>query len=180
MRPGQLRRTPFRPVPVAADGTVRWSSFPPRESGIGRGAPLAVRDAAKGSGLVTASTIPPDVLKLVDARDEHTCIRCGREREVIEHHHRRIKGSGGDTRAHTECACCILSLCPWWAEPACHAWAHRNRVEAEAEGLIIPRSAEFPFLYPVLVHERYDAGGQLAWPTCDGRWDTSEPEGSVA
>lgn len=128
---------------------------------------------------VARSTIPADVLALVDARDGHFCVRCGRYRDVIEHHHRRVKGTGGDTRPHTECACCIVSLCPWWTDSACHPWVHRSRAEAEAEGLIIPRAAGFPFLYPVLVHGQYDAGGAMAWPTCAGAWSADEPDGAA-
>lgn len=138
-----------------------------------------LRAVAGGSG-TGGNTIPDAVLKLVDDRDGHFCVRCGRYREVIEHHHRRIKGYGGDTREHAECPCCIVSLCPWWSESACHPWAHANRVEAEAEGLIIPRAAEFPFLYSVLVHSQFDGSGHMAWPTCEGRWDANEPEGTIA
>lgn len=188
-----LRPSAFR-VPLDAEGRPRWSTLSP-------GGPLASRSGLARTGIRSArlsvvtpdgaavlaparwrrraSTIPPDVLALVDARDGHHCVRCGRHREVIEHHHRRIKGIGGDTRPHTECACCIISACPWWETPACHPLIHANRAESEAEGLIILRSAEFPWLYSVLVHSRYDAGEQKAWPTCDGRWDTGGPEGAI-
>ncbi len=170
-----LSRTPWTPQPGQP-----WSSLS-RQTGLRARAPGAGTVTELRPKPVAASTIPPDVLALVDLRDEHYCVLCGRYQEAIEHHHRRIKGSGGDTRPHAECACNILSLCPWWTDSRCHPRAHleRRRV-GEPEGLVIPRSASSPWLYSVAVHGREDAGGVRAWPTCTGAWSTDEPEGWVA
>ena len=178
---------PPRTVPLAPGGPLARYQELSRSAGL-QGARLALvdRDGAPAVPLRqeqqrgrTPSTIPPDVLDLVDARDGHMCVRCGRVRKVIEHHHRRIKGMGGSVADHTECPCCIVSVCPWWTESACHPWAHANRPEAEAEGLIIPRAAEFPWLYSVMVHSQHDGSGAKAWPTCRGAWTTDEPEGAL-
>ena len=183
-----MRRTPMPPrsVPLLRTATLPSGSPLARTSQLPRSSRLKV---VRADGAAPApvrrqqqrkNTIPDDVLKQVDVRDGHYCVHCGRRREVIEHHHRRIKGMGGSTAAHTECACNIVSVCPWWTESACHPWAHRNRDEAEAEGLVISRSTEFPFLVPVFVHGRDDAGSEKAWPTCGGRWVRHIPEGSAA
>ncbi len=137
-------------------------------------APRAATRRAPGGLIVTVSTIPPGVLAAVDARDGHFCVHCGRWREVIEHHHRRIKGMGGSIAPHTECPCCIVSLCPWWSDSACHPWAHRNREEAEAEGLVISRSVTKPWTESVLV--RTADGGLLRFPACDGTWQDCPQE----
>jgi hypothetical protein len=55
---------------------------------------------------------------------------------------------------------------------ACHDWAHsgKGRREAEAEGLIIPRSTVEPWMLGVLVHLEDDRGGMLKYPSCSGEW----------
>jgi hypothetical protein len=114
-------------------------------------------------------TIPPRVRRQVDRRDStggaRLCIHCGSRRD-LHRHHRRIKGIGGDSRVHTDCACNIVTLC---AES--HHWAHvLNRPQAVTEGLIIPASAAEPWLWPVMVR-----GGGMAWPACTGRYIYEAP-----
>ena len=189
MRPGgNLARRPFR-VPLLDDGTPKRSSLTRRE-GLSRGTgfrPVSLALVAGDGAPVVhlrpnrqrrADPISAAVRKLVHARDGRWCILCGGYfPDGIELHHRRIKGIGGSTAEHAHCCCALVSLCG--GPQGCHRYAHLNRPEAEAEGLIIPRAAEFPFLYSVLVHGRYDAGGQRAWPTCAGDWTADEPEGAL-
>ena len=117
---------------------------------------------------------PADVLALLDARDPW-CIHCGSV-DGLQHHHRRLKGIGGDGRDHTQCACNGVRL-SW----LCHSWAHSGsgQREAKAEGLIISRFTLEPFAVDVLAHLRGDVGGQRKFPTCDGRW-ADEPEEMAA
>ena len=110
---------------------------------------------------------------LIDARDPW-CIHCGSPRN-LQRHHRRIRGHGGDSRPHTHCACDGVRLCI-----LCHVpWAHRERREAEAEGVVIPRSELEPWRRPLMIHTAADSGF-MAWPTCDGRYVTDMPEGALA
>lgn len=130
---------------------------------------------------MTRNTIPRDVLAAVDLRDGHFCVWCGRWREAIEHHHRRIKGMAGDASSHTECPCNIVSLCPWWVTPACHTLAHtRRRAEGEPRGLVIPRATPFPGLLPVSWCNPEDGTSRERWPTCEGVWVDEEPFGEAA
>jgi hypothetical protein len=125
---------------------------------------------------VTPSTIPPAVLKIVDKRDGHYCLLCGLHQERIDHHHRRIKGSGGDGRDHTECPCAILSACR-----SCHSKVHlQRRLVGEPRGFVIPRATLFPSLLPVV--RRSPESGELSrlWPQCDGTWNTDDPNEEVA
>ena len=135
-----------------------------------KGKSAATRRAGSGSG--RRESFPPAVAALIDARDLW-CIHCGSPRD-LQRHHRRIKGMGGDPRPHTDCACVGVRICL-----TCHDWAHsgKGRREAEAEGLIIPRSTVRPWTLSVLVHIEADIGGLLKYPSCDGRWlDAAELE----
>ena len=157
--------------------------FPPRLAPLsqgalmGRNAPLGRAPIRAGTGRVSSGrreSFPPAVAALIDARDPW-CIHCGSPYD-LQRHHRRIKGHGGDPRPHTDCACVGIRICR-----TCHDWAHsgKGRREAEAEGLIIPRSAVEPFTLSVLVHLEGDSGGARKFPSCDGRW-LDYPQGSVA
>jgi hypothetical protein len=136
---------------------------PPAETGKGKSA------AGKGSGSGRAESFPPAVAALIDARDLW-CVFCGSPFN-LEHHHRRLKGQGGDPRPHTQCACNGVLLCHDH-----HMWMHsgHGRRTAAAEGLIIPRATAEPWTESVLVH--LEGGGVQKYPTCDGRWidDLSE------
>jgi len=116
-------------------------------------------------------TIPPKVRRMVNARDPW-CVHCGSPRSLHQHH-RRLKGDGGDSRSHTDCACNLVRLCA-----ACHIWVHgKDRPEAEAEGLIIPAEILFPGSVSVLVHTA--DGGLERFAACDGQW-ADEPGGDAA
>lgn len=170
---------------------MKRSSLPQRQTGIRRAVPLKRTGSLRAvtwfpvvvdGGLATPGprpkprpkdTIPPGVRSRVAARDYGLCVHCSQP--ASHQHHRRIKGMGGDTRPHTNCPCNLVSLC---AGLGCHEWAHANRREAEAEGLIIPRAIPKPWLLPVMLHG--PGGGITAWPTCDGRWLTFEPDAGGA
>lgn len=131
--------------------------------------PPEPRSDGKPRASVSGNTIPPKVCEQVDERDGRQCVKCGSRRN-LHRHHRRLKGSGGDTGPHTDCACNIVTLCD-----ACHYWAHvLDRKSAEGEGLILPRSTREPWRHGVMVHSEADAGA-TKWPTCDGDY-TDEPE----
>lgn len=134
----------------------------PRGTGLSR-APRPGSPAKTRAG--RRDTIPPRVRKTVARRDEWACAWCNTTKDLQEHH-RRIKGIGGDTRPHTECACNIVVLCSRH-----HDEAHKgDRAVAEAQGLVVPRETALPGLVAVRVH-----GGAVTWQTCDGRRVTVEP-----
>lgn len=170
-----LKRVPF-PVPLTASGKPVWSSLP-STGGIARTAPLARSRTVKSAATRTGSTIsaraesfPPAVAALLAARDPW-CVHCGSPHD-LQNHHRRIRGIGGDSRPHTHCACNGVRLCV-----LCHVpWAHKNRLEAEAEGIVIPRSELAPWRRSLMVHTAADSGF-TAYPTCDGGWVFEAPEG---
>jgi hypothetical protein len=141
-----------------------------RRTGIARSSPpvpLASRRAEDGRarGAIQRpqrpDTIPPSVRRLVNIRDPW-CVKCGTP-AGLHQHHRRLKGSGGDRRGHTDCPCNLVNLCSEH-----HEWAHGHRERAEAEGLIIPAGTVLPGAGSVLVAT---ADGRLRKrPSCDGRW----------
>ena len=113
---------------------------------------------------MSRETFPRAVAALLAERDPW-CLLDGSPRG-LQNHHRRIRGHGGDPRAHTHCSCNGVRLCY-----RCHSRIHdtaQGRRIAEAEGLIIPRSTIRPGLESVLVH--LADGGARKWPPCDGRW----------
>jgi hypothetical protein len=132
------------------------------------------KTATATAGHGRRESFPPAVAALIDARDPW-CVHCG-SADGLHRHHRRIKGTGGDPRPHTDCACNGVRLC--WL---CHSWAHQEgRGDAEAEGLIIPRATAEPRRESVLVHLEADSGGMRKFPTCDGRWLDKQPERRAA
>ena len=181
------QRTPLRSDPqrtaewVQASRTpiVRTSGLPPvsarRLEGAGAG---IVKSAARKGGAgssARAESFPPDVAALIDARDPW-CIRCGSPHD-LHRHHRRIKGIGGDSRPHTDCACNAVRICA-----RCHEWAHlEGRREAEARGLIISRAETAPWRHALMVRTEAETdSGFTAYPTCSGGWVFDSPEGAVA
>lgn len=136
--------------------------------------PPAPKADGKPRKPVHGNTIPGRVCTQVDERDGRQCVKCGTHRN-LHRHHRRVKGHGGDTRPHTDCACNLVLLCS-----ACHYWAHvLDRPAAEAEGLILPRSAPEPWRHGVMVHSEADSGA-TRWPLCDGSYAGAPPESVAA
>lgn len=111
---------------------------------------------------------PKEIRAAAIERDGGACIYSG-ETGLLEVHHRRIKGMGGDGRDHTDCLCNAATLVRRW-----HRWAHLTRREARAAGLIVPRSAVLPGATAVMVHGA-GGGGSTLYPTCDGRWVSNAP-----
>ena len=169
------------PIPRSAPepGTARRKAYmrsasPRRSPQRGAGGSREKGAARTGSGAGRPKGFPPDIAALLAERDPW-CVHCG-SADGLQHHHRRLKGIGGDGRDHTQCACNGVRLC--WL---CHSWAHsgNGQRKARTEGLIISRFILEPFAADVLVHLRGDVGGQRKFPTCDGRW-VDEPEERAA
>ena len=174
------RRTPLRNIPhpgTAWGSTLRPSGTRLRAVGSKRAAEGGtVKSAATGKARTAsgrAESFPPAVAALIDARDQW-CVKCGSPYD-LHRHHRRIKGIGGDPRPHTDCSCNGVLLCLEH-----HEWAHsgKGRLEAEAEGLIIPRSETAPWRQGVMVHTAADSEF-TGYPTCDGNWVFKAPAGAA-
>jgi hypothetical protein len=172
-----LRRTKFTSRSVLEPGPgparkTRLRAVSPRRAAEGGTVKSAATTKARKAP-ARAESFPPEVAALLAARDPW-CVHCGSPYD-LQNHHRRLKGSGGDPRPHTHCACNGVRLCV-----RCHVpWAHEQRAEAAAEGIIIPRSETGPWRRPLMVHTAADSGF-MAWPTCDGRFVTVRPEGALA
>jgi hypothetical protein len=71
--------------------------------------------------------------------DHERCEGCGqwfpRAEKLVEHHHRRPRGSGGSKRVETNLASNALALCGL----LCHPWAETERVAAGEKGWLIPQ-----------------------------------------
>jgi len=150
-------------------GLASSSSLKPGTS-LKRGRPLAQvsakRVAAGPPQRGPAKGFPEAIRKAAIERDHGHCIACGDDR-ALHVHHRRIKGMGGDSRAHTDCLCNAATLCH-----LCHLFVHAQRREAEAQGFVVPRTTKLPGSISVMVHGAGGDGNSL-FPTCDGQWSTS-------
>jgi hypothetical protein len=172
-----VARTPLR-ARTGLQSSGSWSRTVPLLSPGLAGAEWVDGKSAAAKGTRTTSgraeSFPPAVAALLAARDPW-CVHCGSPFN-LQNHHRRLKGSGGDPRPHTHCACNGVRLCL-----LCHVpWAHTaGRREAGAEGIVIPRSETGPWRRPLMVHTAADSGF-MAWPTCDGLYVTVKPEGALA
>lgn len=172
--PGKIRAWRARSAPLGRGTGLRRSGSQPRSADGDRPALHVV--TADWADVLTLrktgrkDTIPKKVRDLVHGRDDHHCNRCGGYfPDGIHLHHRRIKGHGGDSRPHTDCACDLLSLCG-----LCHHAVHvTDRPAAEEEGFIVPRSTVLPGRITVLVRET--GSGLTLWPTCDGQWTRVPP-----
>jgi hypothetical protein len=150
-----------------------------RGAPLKRGKPLAqvsARRAAAGTPQrkpAKPEGFPEAIRQAALARDHGHCIACGDDRS-LHVHHRRIKGMGGDARAHTDCLCNAATVCA-----LCHRWAHAERREAEAQGFVVPRGTKLPGSVSVKVHGAGGDGSAL-YPTCGGEWVTEAPSGVAA
>lgn len=122
------------------------------------------KPAPKDTG---AEGFPEAIRKAAIERDHGHCIACGDDR-ALHVHHRRIKGMGGDSRAHTDCLCNAAVLCR-----LCHLWAHAQRRESEAQGFVVSRETELPGSISVMVFGP-GGGGATLFATCDGQWSSSQ------
>lgn len=177
-RPGAVAK-PCRCGSVHLTFPAPWSrAVPPVLSpGAARGREAGRKIAATGKARTAsgrAETFPPEVAALLADRDPW-CVHCGSPYD-LQNHHRRIRGSGGDPRSHTHCACNGVRLCA-----LCHVpWAHtEGRREAGAQGIVIPRSETAPWRRALMVHTAADSGF-TGYPTCDGGWVLEAPAGAVA
>lgn len=84
--------------------------------------------------------------RLVDERDGHACVRCGRSLQATSgsRHHRLRRRDGGHRAS-------ILVLLCGSGTTGCHGWVHANPRAARALGYIIPalRSALDPEVVPM-------------------------------
>lgn len=106
-------------------------------------------------------------------RDGGSCVYSGMT-GLLEVHHRRPKGMGGDQRDHTDCLCNAVTV----VRPV-HGWAHASPRLARAVGLLVPKSAVLPGATSVMVHGA-GGGGSALFATCDGLWTSAAPAGRAA
>lgn len=77
---------------------------------------------------------PLTVRRLVLARANGMCERCGQAAHNFELHHRRPRGMGGSKAVDTNTASNALALCNW-----CHRWIEANRDNALKGGWLVPQ-----------------------------------------
>ena len=131
------RTTPLeRGEPLTRGGPLARGE-PPRRSADVR----QLRDRPPGTGRSGSPAGLDPALRLVTlARDEWRCVRCGAVDVRLEVHHRRRKGMGGSKLLDHPAN--LLTLCGWGNHTGDHGWAHTWRVQAEAEGLVVPEGAD--------------------------------------
>ena len=112
---------------------------------------------------------PRPVCDLVDARDDHSCVRCGRSLfvETGSRHHRKLRSQGGKHDVSN-----LILLCGS-GTTGCHGWVHANPAEALRGGWYA-RSWQDTLGVPVKHYKHGwvlldDAGGFVAVPppACD-------------
>lgn len=89
---------------------------------------------------------PKKVCDLVDARDEHSCVRCGRSLFSVagSRHHRKLRSQGGK---HIPS---VLILLCGSGTTGCHGWVHGNPAKATKGGWYVrshQTAAEIPVTY---------------------------------
>lgn len=101
-----------------------------------------------------ANAIPESVRRLVLARDDRCCVRCGVSviGQRYSLHHRKPRSQGGE---HTTAN--LITLCGT-GTTGCHGWAESFRERAREAGWLVPRSTE-----PAAVQVQTWQHG-LAWP----------------
>ena len=99
--------------------------------------------------------IPEESRRLVEQRQQRTCIGCGGN--GYEWHHRRSRRVRED---HRHCPCNGVLLCR-----TCHSAAHGHHEEGRVRGLIVSQWVDEPFLVPVM-----DARGGWWQLLCDGSY----------
>lgn len=91
------------------------------------------------------SHIPKRVRDAVVDREDRCCARCGQWAEGGSLHHRRLKSAGGKNTIQN-----LILLCGS-GTTGCHGWAHHERLDALAVGLIV-RGFHNPAERPVKVY----------------------------
>jgi 5-methylcytosine-specific restriction endonuclease McrA len=88
---------------------------------------------------------------IVLARDSNTCQRCGANLlyKLASIQHRRPRGAGGS--AWVDIPSNLVLLCGSATSPGCHAHVETHRVDALADGWLIPKlSSKHPSEVPLL------------------------------
>lgn len=82
---------------------------------------------------VNMSQPPKKICDQVDARDEHSCTRCGRSLYSApgSRHHRKLRSQGGKHLAE------VLILLCGSGTTDCHGWVHANPDAAREEGFYV-------------------------------------------
>jgi hypothetical protein len=108
----------------------------------------------------------PERIRKAAIERDGGCVGCSDDRS-LDVHHRRIRGHGGDKRAHAQCLCNAICLCRLE-----HRAAHlAGRREAEAKGWVVSREVILPGSVSVMLFGS-GGGGVSMFPTCDGQWST--------
>lgn len=105
----------------------------------------------------TLLTIPTKSRKIVAAREQERCLRCGTPTQAPQWHHRRSRSVRDP---HTHCPCNGVHLCL-----TCHTWVHANPFEARKSGFIVTRAVAEPASVPV------QAWFATLFLLCDGDFD---------
>lgn len=81
---------------------------------------------------------PKKVCDQVDARDEYSCVRCGRSlySTAGSRHHRKLRSQGGKHRVE------VLILLCGSGTTGCHGWVHANPNKARERGYYVRANEE--------------------------------------
>lgn len=112
---------------------------------------------------MSGTAFPPAVVALMSERHGGVCEGCG-EASVEHHHHRRLKGMGGDRRPDTQLASNGAGLCR-----ICHQLAHAYPNVGKLLGWIVPQQAR-----PVEV--RFLRQGRFVYLNDAGFYEDAEGE----
>jgi len=100
----------------------------------------------------------PATVRLILARDDNRCARCGRPVRVEDRgrgwsvQHRRPRGMGGSKDPVTASPVNAVILCGS-ATTLCHGWVETHRAEARTHGWLVPQWRD-PADVPVLHHRQ--------------------------
>lgn len=83
-------------------------------------------------------SVPAEVRAAVLERDDHCCLRCGRNVEQVAHsvHHRYARKMGGTTDPRINDVRNLVLLCGT-GTTGCHGWVESHRRQAGADGWIL-------------------------------------------
>lgn len=108
------------------------------------------RELQEGSTMVKSIQVTPATRAEVLGRDMGVCVRCGRNDEGLNLHHRTPRGMGGTRDPLSASPANLVTLCGS-GTTGCHGWVESHRDQAVSEGWIVLRGTD-PSTVPVRIN----------------------------